>query len=314
MNYYSNIYKPTAKNLNKSVKLLKGGQLIGIPTETVYGLGSVAYNNKAVKKIYKLKKRPTRNPIIVHFKDLKSIQSETMGNKYLKKLYKKFSPGPITYVLKLKKNSKISKLLLNKNKHIACRVPRNKIFLKILKKLNKPIAAPSANISNKVSPTSAFHVHDEFKNKINLIIDGGSSNVGIESTVIDLTKKPELLREGFITQKKINTVLQIRVKKSNTKNTSPGQSLLHYSPGIPVYLNRKIPKKNGALLVFGKSRIKSKDLFYLSKKRSLTEASKKLYKLLRKIKKNGYKNISVTPIPNKDIGVAINDRLKRSAK
>ena len=100
------------------------------------------------------------------------------------------------------------------------------------------------------------------------------------------------------------------MKKSNTKNTSPGQSLLHYNPGIPVYLNRKIPKKNGALLVFGKSQIKSNDLFYLSKKRSLTEASKKLYKLLRKIKKNGYKNISVTPIPNKDIGVAINDRLK----
>ena len=122
------------------------------------------------------------------------------------------------------------------------------------------------------------------------------------------------MREGFITQKKINTVLQIKVKKSNTINTSPGQSFLHYSPGIPVYLNRKIPKKNGALLVFGKSRIKSNDLFYLSRKRSLTEASKKLYELLRKIKKNGYKNISVTPIPNKDIGVAINDRLKRSAK
>ena len=103
MNYYSNICKPTAKNLNKSVKLLKEGQLIGIPTETVYGLGSIAYNDKAVKKIYKLKKRPARNPIIVHFKDLKSIQSETMSNKYLKKLYKKFSPGPITFILNIKK-------------------------------------------------------------------------------------------------------------------------------------------------------------------------------------------------------------------
>ena len=106
----------------------------------------------------------------------------------------------------------------------------------------------------------------------------------------------------------------MKLKKSNTINTAPGQNLLHYSPGIPVYLNRKAPKKNGALLVFGKSRIKSNDLFYLSKKRSLIEASKKLYELLRKVKKKGYKNISVTPIPNKDIGVAINDRLKRSAK
>ena len=314
MNYYSNICRPTIKNLNKSIKLLKDGKLIAIPSETVYGLAAIAVSNKAVNKIYKTKRRPYKNPIIVHFKNLKSIKSETIENQYLDKLYKFFSPGPITYILKLKKNSKISKILLNKNNHIACRVPNNKVFLKILKKINIPIAAPSANISSKVSPTDASHVFDEFKNKISLILDGGPSKLGIESTVIDLTKKPKILREGFVTKEKLNKVLSLRIINSNILNLSPGQASKHYNPGIPVFLNSKKPQKKGALLVFGKSKFKGKNIFYLSKKNSLLEASKNLYKLLRKIKNDGYKSISVTPIPYKDIGVALNDRLKRSAK
>ena len=314
MNYYSNICKPTIKNLNKSINLLKDGKLIAIPSETVYGLAAIAVSNKAVNKIYKTKKRPHKNPIIVHFKNLKSIKSETIENQYLDKLYKIFSPGPITYILKLKKNSKISKILLNKNNHIACRVPANKVFLKILRKINIPIAAPSANISTKVSPTEASHVFEEFKNKISLILDGGPSKLGIESTVIDLTKKPKILREGFVTKEKLNKVLSLQIKNSIVLNLSPGQAFRHYNPGIPVFLNSKKLKNKGALLVFGKSNFKGKNVFYLSKKSSLLEASKNLYKLLRKIKNYGYKNISVTPIPNKDIGVALNDRLKRSAK
>ena len=261
MNYYSNICKPTIKNLNKSINLLKDGKLIAIPSETVYGLAAIAVSNKAVNKIYKTKKRPHKNPIIVHFKNLKSIKSETIENQYLDKLYKIFSPGPITYILKLKKNSKISKILLNKNNHIACRVPANKVFLKILRKINIPIAAPSANISTKVSPTEASHVFEEFKNKISLILDGGPSKLGIESTVIDLTKKPKILREGFVTKEKLNKVLNLQIKNSIVLNLSPGQAFRHYNPGIPVFLNSKKPKKKELCLYLAKVILKEKMYF-----------------------------------------------------
>ena len=135
------------------------------------------------------------------------------------------------------------------------------MFLKILRKINIPIAAPSANISTKVSPTEASHVFEEFKNKISLILDGGPSKLGIESTVIDLTKKTKILREGFVTKEKLNKVLSLQIKNSIVLNLSPGQAFRHYNPGIPVFLNSKKPKKKGALLVFGKSNFKGKMYF-----------------------------------------------------
>jgi L-threonylcarbamoyladenylate synthase len=313
MKNYSNIFGPTDKNLKKCSKLLKNHSIAALPTETVYGLAGNAYSSRAITKIYKLKRRPKKNPLIVHFDSLKSILIETEENHYLKKLYDRFSPGPITYVLKLKKNSKISKKLINKNGTIACRVPANKYFRKIIQLTGTPLAAPSANISNQVSPTSSKDVFDEFGKRIKFILDGKQSKVGIESTVVNLVGKPKVLRPGKITKYQIQKIIKNVTKNISKEILSPGQLKIHYSPGIPVYLNQKKPKQHGALLVFGKTNLKGKNIFYLSKSKSLDECAKKLYLKLRQIKKLNFKNISITPIPNQGVGIAINDRLKRAS-
>jgi len=314
MKFYSNIYSANKKNLIKAAKLIKSGQVIAIPTETVYGLAGNAYRTDAVNKIYKLKKRPKSNPLIVHFPNLKAIEREAIVPGEVKKLISKFSPGPITYILSLKNNSSICKLVLNKNKQIACRIPNNKTFLQVLKNSNVPIAAPSANKSNKVSTTRAVDVQQEFGNKIRLILDSKKISIGVESTVVSFGSKVAIERPGAITKEMIARVLGKQVVESNQKRIiAPGQFKKHYSPGIPVYLNQKKPRTHGALLVFGKYK-STKDIFYLSKKRSLNEAASNLYTLLRVIKESGYKNISVTSIPNTGIGKAINDRLQRAAQ
>ena len=313
MKNYSNIFSPTEKNLKKCSKILKNHGIAALPTETVYGLAGNAYSNRAVTKIYSLKKRPRKNPLIVHFDSLNSILYETEQNHYLQKLYRKFSPGPITYVLKLKKNSKISKKLVNKNGTIACRVPANKYFRKIIQLTGAPLAAPSANLSNHVSPTSSKDVFDEFGKKIKFILDGKQSEVGIESTVVNLVGKPKVLRPGKITKQEIQKIIKNITKNISKEILSPGQLKKHYSPGIPVYLNQKQPRQNGALLVFGKTNLRGKNIFYLSKSKSLNECAKKLYLKLRQIKKLNFKNISITPIPDQGIGIAINDRLKRAS-
>ena len=313
MKNYSNIFSPTDKNLKKCSKILKNHGIAALPTETVYGLAGNAYSNRAVTKIYSLKKRPRKNPLIVHFDSLNSILYETEQNHYLQKLYRKFSPGPITYVLKLKKNSKISKKMVNKNNTIACRVPANKYFRKIIQLTGAPLAAPSANLSNHVSPTSSKDVFDEFGKKIKFILDGKQSEVGIESTVVNLVGKPKVLRPGKITKQEIQKIIKNITKNISKEILSPGQLKKHYSPGIPVYLNQKQPRQNGALLVFGKTNLRGKNIFYLSKSKSLNECAKKLYLKLRQIKKLNFKNISITPIPDQGIGIAINDRLKRAS-
>ena len=313
MKNYSNIHKPNQRNLVKCAKILRNDGICALPTETVYGLAGNAYSNKAINQIYKLKKRPRKNPLIVHFDNLQSILKETEYNFLLSKIYKKFSPGPITYVLKLKKNSKISKKLANKNGTIACRVPANRYFRKIIKLCGSPLAAPSANISNNLSPTSSYDVYDEFKKKIKFILDDKKSKIGLESTVINLVGRPKILRPGQISKNELKKFVKKIINNKSKKILSPGQLKKHYSPGVPVYLNKKKPKNEGALLVFGKSDLKGKNVFYLSKKASLAEAAKNLYSKLRLIKKLGYKNISITKIPNKNIGIAINDRLKRAS-
>ena len=314
MKFYSNIYQPNKKNLTKASKLIKSGKVIAIPTETVYGLAGNAYRNDSVKKIYSLKKRPKNNPLIVHFSSVKTMNQEVVINEQLIKLAKKFSPGPLTYILPLKKESKISKLVLNKKHQIACRIPNNKTFLAVLKQSGVPIAAPSANLSNKLSTTRSADVEKEFGKKLSYILDSKKTSIGLESTVLLLGASLKILRPGAITKEMIFKVLREKIHevKSQGDIISPGQFKKHYSPGIPVYLNQKKPKPNGALLVFGEKKIK-KDIFFLSKRSSLKEAASNLYVLLRKIKELGYKSISITNIPNTGIGKAINDRIRRAS-
>ena len=314
-NIYLNIFKPNSANLQKAKKVLENNNVIGMPTETVYGLAGNAYSNKSSKKIFKLKKRPTFNPLIIHYKNLKDLKNDVITNSNFNKLYSAFCPGPITFVLKKKKKSKISKIAISQKNTIAVRIPKHKIARKLLSILKFPLAAPSANISSKLSPTSAKDVLDEFGNKIKIILDGGQCKIGLESTIIDLTGKPSILRPGSITAKQVRRILKSKIpfKKNFKKIKAPGQFKLHYSPGIPVEINKKNVKKNQALVGFGKKFRSGKNCFNLSKKGNLKEAANNLYKTMRKIKKRNFKSIAVVKIPDKEIGYAINDRLKKAS-
>ena len=314
-NIYSNIYKSNLHNLRKAKRILENDKVIGIPTETVYGLAGNAYSNKAVKKIYNLKKRPAINPIIIHYWNLKILKKDVVINNNFLKLYKAFCPGPITFILNKKLRSKISPIATAKKKTIAVRFPKHKVARKLLSILKLPLAAPSANMSSKLSPTSSTDVVDEFKKKIKFILDGGRSKIGLESTIIDLTSRVKILRPGYITQEKIEKILKkkIKISKKVKKIISPGQLKKHYYPGIPVKLNMKKPKKDEAVVGFGRRFKNRKNYFNLSKNGNLNEAANNLYKTLREIKNKGFKTIIVNKIPNTGIGIAINDRLKRAS-
>ena len=314
-NIYSNIYKATNNNLNKAKTLIEKGDVVAVPTETVYGLAANAYSKKAVKKIFALKNRPTHNPLIIHFKNIDAIKKETIVNNTFLKLAKKFSPGPLTYVLKKRINSKITKLANKNLTSIAVRIPNETNVLKLLYLLKCPLAAPSANKSKSLSPTSAKHVAEEFNGKVKMIIDGGACKIGIESTVIDLTAKPKILREGGLSSKVIEKFLKIKLSENKNKVIkSPGQIGLHYSPGMPIYMNRNKAIKDGALITFANRNYSNKNVFKLSAKGNLKEAAKNFFNTLRVIKNKKFKSISVNKIPNKDLGQAINERLIRAAQ
>ena len=303
-------------NIKKAQKLLDKSECVAIPTETVYGLAANAYSYKACKKIYKLKKRPKNNPLIVHYLDYQILKNDCYLNNDFLKLYKKFCPGPITFILDLKKNSKISKIVTNNKKTLAVRFPKHPVTRNLLKKINFPLAAPSANPSSKVSAVSSSDVKDDFGKKVKYVLEGGKSSIGLESTIIDIRKKPKILRLGGLEISAIEKILnkKIFIKNNPSKISIPGQSKLHYSPGIPIRLNVKKINKNEAFLSFKKIKQNKSNFYFLSKNGNLKEAAKNLYSTLRKIKKDKYKSIAVSKIPDKGLGKTINDRLKRASK
>ena len=308
--------KRNYSNIKKAKYYLDNNECVAIPTETVYGLAGNAYSSNAVKKIFKLKKRPSFNPLIVHYSKVRDLQKDCEINQYFIKLYKKFCPGPLTFVLKLKKNSQISKYVTNKKKTLAVRFPKHSITRLLLKNLNYPLAAPSANLSTKVSAVEPTHINDDFGNKIKFILKGKKSKIGIESTIIDLTNKPKILRLGGLEIEKIEKEIKTKLhfKLNPKKISAPGQLKLHYSPGLPIKLNVKNANDNVAHILINKRKNDKKNFFYLSKKSDLKEAAKNLYSTLRKIKKDGYKRIAVEKIPKIGLGLSINDRLNRAAK
>jgi L-threonylcarbamoyladenylate synthase len=308
--------KSNQSNIKKAKKYLNKNCCIGVPTETVYGLAANAYVDSAVKKVFNLKKRPKNNPLIVHYTGIDSLKRDCLINDNFIKLYKKFSPGPITYILKLKKDSKISKHVTNNKKTLAVRFPKHLLFKNLLKQLDYPLAAPSANVATKVSAVKAKDVKEEFGNKIKYILDGGTCVIGIESTIVNLVSKPSILRLGGLDIAKIQKTLgfSINLIINPKKKIAPGQSRLHYSPGIPLRMNVINPKNDEAFIMIKKRKTKLKNYFYLSAKNNLDEAAKKLYSCLRKIKNKGYKSIAVEKIPNRGLGKAINDRLQRASR
>ena len=303
-------------NIKKAKKYLDKNHCVAVPTETVYGLAGNAYSDIPVNKIFSLKKRPKNNPLIVHYSDINKLKDDCHINDNFIKLYNKFSPGPITFILKLKKGSKISKFVTNKQTSLAVRFPKHPLFRKLLKVLNYPLAAPSANISTRLSSVKASDVIEEFGSKIKYVLDGGRCQIGLESTIINLLSKPTILRFGALDISKIEKTLKkkVLIKTNLRKKIAPGQFPLHYSPGIPLRINAKKAKKNEAFVLIKKRKTNFKNYFYLSKKNDLQESAKNLYTILRKIKKDGYKMIAVEKIKNKGIGKTINDRLNRASK
>jgi len=308
--------KNKLSNIKKATKYLNNNECIGIPTETVYGLAANAYSDKATLKIFNLKKRPKKNPLIVHYYSLNDLKKDCLINLNFLKLYRRFCPGPISFVLKLKRNSCISNNVTNNKRTIAVRFPKHKLTRSLLKNLKYPLAAPSANLSKQISPISKNDVIDEFGKKIKFILDGGQSKIGVESTIVTLIGKPKILRLGGIERSLIEKFLinKNKINYKKKKIATPGQGKVHYSPGIPIRLNIKHPKKQEAYVLIKERKFSKKNFYYLSKKNNLKEAAKNLYKTLRIIKKNRFKSIAVEKIPNIGFGETINDRLIRASK
>ena len=244
--------KNNLSNIKKAIKYLDKNQCVGIPTETVYGLAANAYSSVATAAIFKLKNRPKHNPLIVHYYYLKSLKKDCEINDVFLKLYKKYSPGPISYILKLKKIALFQKML-QIEKTLAVRFPKHPLTRNLLRRLNYPLAAPSANISTKISPVTKKDVKDEFGKKIRFILDGGQSKIGVESTIVNLTDKPHFLRLGGIQKDHIKKYLRSNIKyQKKTKIKSPGQGRTHYSPYIKLRLNIKYANENEAFILIKK--------------------------------------------------------------
>ena len=302
--------------IEKAKKLLCSGELVIFPTETVYGLGGNANDKKAVKRIYNIKKRPINNPIICHFANLKEIKKDFLLNELEELLAKKLWPGPITLILKKKDESKISNLVSNKSSYVGCRIPNNKIALKLLENLNFPLAAPSANFSERTSVTKFEDLDKKLIKKI-FTIKGKQSKLGLESTVIKVKNNNiEILRLGSITPSDILKVAnKSKIKFITKSKVSPGNLKKHYATKKSIRINVKIVKDNEGLINFGLNNLKSKLItLNLSKKGNLKEASKNLFHFLHKLDQSECKKIAIAPIPNIDLGLTINDRIIRASK
>ena len=305
------IFNTSRHDLSKASELIKSGGTLAFPTETVYGLGADATNKLAVAKIFQAKGRPSFNPLIIHCFSIEQIKTFAMWSAEAQTVADKFWPGPLTMVLPLSPNSQISSLALAGLQTVAIRMPNHSVAQSLLKLANTPIAAPSANPSGAVSATKAQHVISRLNGKIEGIISGNSSKIGLESTIISFLPEPSILRFGAIDETDISEILGLDLKKKrkDLKITAPGQLSSHYAPKGSIRLNSKVFKKNEVSLGFGQILC---DL-NLSPKGNLTEAAANLFDYLHRLDEMGAEKIAVSPIPEEGIGIAINDRLRRAA-
>ncbi len=313
------ILKPTKETIKIAVDILKNGGVIAFPTETVYGLGANGLNSIAVAKIFEIKNRPFFDPIILHIgkkEDVKKLWKEI--NERAEKLIEKFWPGPLTIILP--KTEIVPYIVTSGLETVAVRMPSHPVALEILEKVDFPIAAPSANIFGRLSPTEAIHVEKQIGNKIEIIIDGGKCPVGIESTVIDLTTQENIiLRPGGIPKEEIEKVIgEVKIIKRSEKILSPGQLPYHYSPKTPLKIlrNYKEVKKGikAGLLAFKEAKEKEKfvKIEVLSEKGDLIEAASNFFSLLHKLDNAGLDIIYAEPVPEEGLGIAIMDRLYKA--
>lgn len=292
---------------------LNAGEIIAFPTETVYGIGGDAHNDRAVGKIYAAKQRPTFNPLIVHVNDIEAARKLAHFTTLAEMLAMRFWPGALTMVLKRRDTSGLSLLLSAGLDTVALRVPSHPIALDLLVRAGCPIAAPSANRSGHVSPTSAAHVADGFEDDgPAIIVDGGRCLVGLESTVIDLsTETPTILRPGGVIREDLEPICGfIAYPDASDALKSPGMLARHYAPATPLRLNASTANSGETLLAFGRVNAPARNL---SPNGDLIEAAANLFTMLRDLDTEGHAGIAVMTIPETGLGRAINDRLRRAA-
>jgi L-threonylcarbamoyladenylate synthase len=304
-------FKPDPKGLLQAADALRDGGLVAFPTETVYGLGADAQNDTAAAKIYAAKDRPKFNPLIAHFADVAQAKCHVQWSDAADQLTEAFWPGPLTLVLERLDTSNLSLLLSAGLPSLAIRVPAHPIAKQLLANLGGPIAAPSANLSGQISPTRSEHVHADLFGRIDGIVDGGDCQVGLESTIIDLTGLPTLLRPGGIPTEIIEKILSTRlaIAQGSDGIKAPGQLASHYAPRATLRLNANKAGPNETMLGFGPVEC---DL-NLSTTSDLTEAAGNLFSSLHTLDQNQDITIAVSPIPKTGLGMAINDRLRRAA-
>lgn len=311
------IIQPTKQNIQKVSRELLCGEVVSIPTETVYGLAADSTNADAIKKIYRIKNRPEINPLIAHFFSLEQIEQQVEINTTVEKLAAKFWPGPLTIVLKKKTNCQIDNLATAGLATVAVRIPVHPVTLKLLELVEIPLVAPSANPSGRLSCVTAEQVQKLLGNKINWVLDGGQCQIGLESTVIDLSEgQPSLLRYGAISVYQLENICgKILLPEKNQSIKSPGMLLKHYAPKCPIRLSFDNPRVNEALIAFGCSipDLPFARIVNLSEKGDLEEAASRLFSVLHDLEESGVDSIAVMPIPEEGIGKAINDRLSRAA-
>lgn len=310
----SNIYKNNPENIIKASEIIKSGGLVSFPTETVYGLGANVYNSAAVSRIFAAKQRPKFDPLISHIADVEILRTYAATDERVFALAKHFWPGPLTFVLKRTDENPSIDLACSGLRTITVRMPDHPIALELIRLSDVPIVAPSANKYQAVSPTKAEHVADGLGDKVDMILDGGACRVGVESTIIDLTRsKIVMLRAGGTAKEDIEEFLNEKIIISNGNPdmpTAPGQLLRHYAPGNTLRINTKTPQKDEFFIGFG---VINGDL-NLSPGGDLTEAAANLFAFLRIADQNAsYGKIAIAPIPEYGLGLAINDRLKRAS-
>lgn len=306
------ILPATTASIRRAADILRSGGLVAMPTETVYGLAADAANADAILRLYETKGRPHFNPLIAHVPDTEAAHRIGQLSDTAEKLSAAFWPGPLTLVLPYAENGSVCDLARAGLNTIAVRCPAHPAARDLLAEFGSPLVAPSANISSRLSPTTAQHVAEQLGSKIDLILDGGPCDRGLESTIIDCTQqRPALLRHGALALEAIEAVVgALAVQDSNDKPpTAPGQLLKHYAPKAALRLNAENPGQGEALLGFGAAQA---DL-NLSETGDLREAAKNLFAMLHALDAK-HTAIAVSPIPDTGLGRAINDRLQRASK
>jgi len=310
------IVAATDEAIARAAEALARGEIVAFPTETVYGLGANALDAAAVAKVFAAKARPRFNPLIVHVPGEVEAESYALVNDTARKLMRAFWPGPLSLVLPRRAGCAIADLVSAGLDTVALRAPSNPIARALLQAAKLPIAAPSANRSQRVSPTTAAHVAAELGDLPAMILDGGPCALGLESTVLGVAgDTATLLRPGALPREEIEKVLghSLATPKSGAELVSPGQMEVHYAPDTPLRLDATSPHKGEALLAFGPDAPEFSPMINLSPRGDLGEAAANFFAALRELDALGARAIAVMPVPDRGLGEAINDRLRRAA-